>query len=111
MLGYVADDRRTRWNGGGWRVWTVCGPRPDGSGPPIAPTSVSLCGVLAPAEQDVGVHLAATLDLDAAAMAGTVVTLQVIPGREGDLHVARQALGFHPARHVDRVAPQVVGEL
>src|SRR5688572_17615794 len=41
---------------------------------------------------------------------GDEVVAQELPGRARDLNLVRRPVRFHPARHVHRVAPQVVEE-
>ena len=63
------------------------------------------------AEQQVGHHRPLPADVDHAARLELQGILQALVRRLGDLHPARDAVRFHPARGVHGVAPDVVDEL
>src|SRR6478672_11262715 len=57
-----------------------------------------------------GFHRGLPLDLDDTPRHQVETVCQAGSGHPADLHRARDAIGLHPARHIDRVAPEVVAE-
>ena len=73
--------QRILWRGGAGAMWKTCGP----SGRRRGVRSGAVSAVLTRSEEQVGAHLAAALDLDAAAVARSVVRLAAAPGRQRHL--------------------------
>src|SRR5215213_6345145 len=72
------------------------------------PTAPALTAI--PADESPGLHLAFAFHVDEPDRLGDEVGAQQLPGRTRDLDLVRCPVRLHAARHVHRVAPEVVEE-